>query len=70
MAGIGFRLHDSWNTCQACHSERTSAGVKHVHDVQNDDCTFTAAAWAGQYPYLYVGGMSQKVHVCQIVPDQ
>ena len=58
-------------TCWAHHSECTSsAGVKHVQDVQGDDCTFTAAAWAGQYPYLYIGGTGQKVHVCQLVPDQ
>lgn len=43
--------------------------VKHVQDVQGDDCSFTGAAWAGQYPYLYVGGASQKVHVCQLVPE-
>lgn len=46
-----------------------SADAKHVQDVQNDDTSFAAAAWAGQYPYLYVGGASQRVHVCQLVPE-
>lgn len=45
-----------------------AADVQHVQDVHNDDCSFTAAAWAGQFPYLYTGGASQKVYVCQLVP--
>ena len=42
-----------------------------MQDVDDsDDCSYSAAAWAGEYPYLYTGGASQKVYVCQLVPAQ
>lgn len=47
-----------------------AAEVQHVQDVDNDDCSFQAAVWAGEYPYLYTGGASQKVYVCQLVPGR
>ncbi|DBA70459.1 TPA: hypothetical protein ACH3X2_011865 [Trebouxia sp. C0005] len=60
--------HGCW-IADLASNPKAKPNVKHVQDVQGDDCSFTGAAWAGQYPYLYVGGASQKVHVCQLVPE-
>ncbi|KAL3149323.1 hypothetical protein ABBQ32_002131 [Trebouxia sp. C0010 RCD-2024] len=54
--------------CWTVNFSSSQPDVQHVQDVHNDDCSFTAAAWAGQFPYLYTGGASQKVYVCQLVP--
>lgn len=62
------RLASRVKVCvQSLTCDTDAAVMQHVQDVPGDDITYQALTWAGTYPYLYVGGQSQVIHVCQLV---